>query len=120
MTQKRLKMSKKLSAPQGPQEPQESRSRSSRLKIRRVASLVTSCVALVFVVCLVTGISVGKSGSDRSGLDRDASDPFFDAFVAESEHTGESSGVVKRTPQTGFDRQGFSLGGNDAIKVTVF
>jgi hypothetical protein len=76
---------------------------------------VTSCVALVFVVCLVTGISVGKSGSDR-----DASDPFFDAFVAESEHTGESSGVVKRTPQTGFDRQGFSLGGNDAIKVTLF
>ena len=47
----------------------------------------------------------------RTGLSRDSSDALFDAFVAESEATGESSGIVKRAPQTRFDRPGFSLSG---------
>lgn len=71
----------------------------SRPKTRRIISLISSCVALVFVVCLVTGISVAKSNTDEDV------DPFYDAFVA----TGESSSIVKRTPQAPFTRDGFTL-----------
>ena len=77
---------------------------SSRPKMFRVMSLVSTIVGALFLVCLVTGISVGKSG-----LDQDIDDPVFDAFVSE---TGESAGIVKREPQSRFDRQGFALGGS--------
>jgi len=81
--------------------------RSRRPKLLRVMSLVSTCVGALFLVCLVTGISVGSSGSDP-----DVNDPVFDAYVSE---TGESSGIVKREPQTRFDRQGFALGGKNFV-----
>ena len=92
-------------------------SRISRFKTRRLASLVTSGIALVVVICLVTGISVGGKSSHRSVRESDDNnDPFFDAFIADSEDTGESSGIVKRAPQGGrFDRQGFSLSGKTIL-----
>jgi hypothetical protein len=84
-------------------------SRISLFKYRRIISLLTTGLSLVVIVCLVTGISV----VGRTGLSRDSTDPLFDAFVAESEDTGESVGVVKRAPQTRFDRPGFSLSGKN-------
>ena len=102
------KMAKKV-PPAAQSQPEVSR--VSRFKTRRIVSLLTTGLALVVIVCLVTGISV----VGRTGLSRDSTDPLFDAFVAESEATGESSGIVKRAPQTRFDRPGFSLSGK--IKV---
>ena len=78
----------------------------------RVMSLVSTIVGALFLVCLVTGISVGKSG-----LDQDIDDPVFDAFVSE---TGESAGIVKREPQSRFDRQGFALGGKMLFFYLLF
>ncbi len=100
------------SASQGGQKD-SAESRIWTFKTRRLVSLVTSGVTLVVVICLVTGISVGGKASHRSIRESDENnDPFFDAFVTDSEDTGESSGIVKRAPQGGrFDRQGFSLSG---------
>jgi hypothetical protein len=105
------------SASQGGQKD-SAESRIWTFKTRRLVSLVTSGVALVIVICLVTGISVGGKVSHRSIRESDENnDPFFDAFVADNEDTGESSGIVKRAPQGGrFDRQGFSLSGK-AISI---
>ena len=87
--------------------PEAQNLRSRRPKLFRIMSLVSTIVGTLFLVCLVTGISLGKSG-----LDPDVDDPVFDAFVSE---TGESAGIVKREPQTRFDRQGFALGGKKLI-----
>ena len=99
-------MTKKVSSPPTSEAARPRESRISRPKLYRILSIVSTFVGVVFVVCLVTGIYVVNS-DDTNG---DVSDPaaIFDAFVSE---TGESAGIVKREPQTRFDRQGFSLGG---------
>ena len=101
-----FKMTKKVSSPPTSEAARPRESRISRPKLYRILSIVSTFVGVVFVVCLVTGIYVVNS-DDTNG---DVSDPaaIFDAFVSE---TGESAGIVKREPQTRFDRQGFSLGG---------
>jgi len=101
-------MTKKVPSPQTAEPETRPRdARISRPKLYRILSIVSTFVGVVFVVCLVTGISVGKSNTSP-----DFSDPTFDAYVSE---TGESSGIVKREPQSRFDRQGFSLGGKGLL-----